>query len=235
MKSSLPTQLQVLQSQSLASAVQQEIYAQILQGKFAMGQKLSEAALAGSLGVSRAPVREAFRALEEAGLVTISKNRGVFVREFTAKDVKDLYDIRVGLDEMTGRLLAPKITDSQLEKLQGLVESMQQCLDNGDLAGYFPLNIQFHDQIVQMTGNDKLVVLYRRLTDEMHLMRQRGIAEGGGKLISNEEHRDIVAVLASRNGDDAAAVMGAHGAAGYRRLLLAMEEYAEPAATAVGG
>ncbi|MGE4337605.1 MAG: FCD domain-containing protein, partial [Pigmentiphaga sp.] len=131
-----------------------------------MGQKLSEAALASSLGVSRAPVREAFRALEEAGLVTISKNRGVFVREFTAKDVKDLYDIRVGLDEMTGRLLAPKIVDAQIEELRKLVESMQQCLDSGDLAEYFPLNIEFHDRIVQMTGNDKLVILYRRLTDE---------------------------------------------------------------------
>ncbi|MGE4337723.1 MAG: hypothetical protein AB7E55_17345, partial [Pigmentiphaga sp.] len=66
-------------------------------------------------------------------------------------------------------------------------------------------------------------------------MRQRGIVQGGGKLISNTEHHDIVTALASRNGDEAAAIMGAHGAAGYRRLLLTMEEYAEPAATLVAG
>ncbi|MBN9428322.1 MAG: FCD domain-containing protein [Burkholderiales bacterium] len=227
MKPNYSSQIQILRSQSLVSAVQQEIYTMLLQGQFEMGQKLSEAALASSLGVSRGPVREAFRALEEAGLVTISKNRGVFVREFTPKDVRDLYDIRMGLDEMTGRLLAPRITNEQVAELEAMVQTMQQMLDRDDLTNYFPQNIEFHDRIVRMTGNDKLVGLYRRLTDEMHLMRRRSIAQGGGTLISNEEHRDIVAALATRDPETAARAMRAHGAGGYRRLLLATREFAE--------
>ena len=70
----------LLQSSSLTSVVQQEIERRILQGELAPGAKLIEAELAAGLGVSRGPVREAFRMLEEAGLVRQEKNRGAFVR-----------------------------------------------------------------------------------------------------------------------------------------------------------
>ncbi len=204
-------------------AVQNEIFNLILQGEFEVGEKLSEAALATRLGVSRGPVREAFRALEEAGLVTLSKNRGVFVREFAADDVRELYEVRIGLDQMVGRILAPRITDENLQELQSLIAQMEESLVNEDFVKYFPQNIRFHDRIVEMTGNQKLLGLYRRITNEMHLMRRRSIVNGGGKLISNDEHQAIVDALATRDGEKAASVMGEHGAAGYRRLLEAQE------------
>jgi DNA-binding GntR family transcriptional regulator len=214
-----PTPLEILQSKSLSMAVQNEIFKLILQGEFNVGEKLSEAALATRLGVSRGPVREAFRALEEAGLVTLSKNRGVFVKEFTAEDVRELYEVRVGLDQMVGRILAPMITDPQLQELQSHIALMDESLANEDLAGYFPQNIHFHERIVEMTGNKKLLSVYRRTTNEMHLMRRRSIVNGGGKLLSNDEHQSIVDALATRDGEIAARVMGDHGTAGYRRLL----------------
>ena len=71
----------LLQTSSLTNVVQQEIERAILQGEYAPGSKLIEAALAEKMGVSRGPVREAFRMLEEAGLVRNEKNRGVFVRD----------------------------------------------------------------------------------------------------------------------------------------------------------
>jgi phosphonate utilization transcriptional regulator len=215
----LATPLEILQSSSLASVVQNEIVKLIMQGEYGLGEKLSELSLATRLGVSRGPIREAFRALEEAGLVTISKNRGVFVRQFSADDVRELYEVRVGLDEMVGRLLAPRISEAQLQELRGLVDAMEASLAREDFLAYFPQNIQFHDRIADMTGNRKLLGLYRRLTNEMHVIRRRGIVSGGGKLVSNQEHRDIVAALATRDGASAARIMGDHGRAGHRRLL----------------
>jgi DNA-binding transcriptional MocR family regulator len=81
MSAALHPTIALLQSNSLASVVQQEIERAILAGEYAPGSKLLEAALAEKMGVSRGPVREAFRMLEEAGLVRTEKNRGVFVRD----------------------------------------------------------------------------------------------------------------------------------------------------------
>jgi len=211
--------LHILQSTSLVSVVQDEIVKLIMQGEFELGEKLSELALAHRLGVSRGPVREAFRGLEAAGLVTITKNRGVFVKQFSPDDIRELYEVRVAMDEMVGRLLAPRITDEHLDELDKLVAEMDRTLRKDDLLKYFPQNIKFHDRIVELTGNRKLVAMYRRITTEMHVIRRRGIVSGGGKQFSNQEHRDIVRALATRDGERAASAMGKHGRAGYERLL----------------
>jgi phosphonate utilization transcriptional regulator len=213
------SELEILQSKSLPMVVQEAILRLILEGKLEAGQKLTEADLATRLGVSRGPIREAFRGLEEAGLVQLSKHRGVFVREITADEAEELYAVRAGLDELAGRLLAPRIRDVELAELQALVEDMEDSFLRQDTAVYFPRNIRFHDRIVELAGNRKLLGIYRRVMNEMHLMRRQGIVRGGGILVSNHEHREIVAALATRDGDEAARVMRAHVTAGRQRLL----------------
>src|SRR5512147_1930599 len=101
----------LLQSSSLPALVQKELERMILAGDLPAGGKLSEASVAALLGVSRGPVREAFRALEASGLVRLEKNRGVFVRQIRPDEAIELYDLRAGLDEIAGRLLAGRITD----------------------------------------------------------------------------------------------------------------------------
>ena len=102
--------LDLLRSQTLAGAVEQEIIRRIKAGVIVAGTKLNEADLAESMQISRAPVREAFRSLETAGLVRFEKNRGVYIREITDEEAAELYAVRRNLDEMAGRLLAPRIT-----------------------------------------------------------------------------------------------------------------------------
>lgn len=223
------TPLAILKSNSLSNAVQAEIFQLFLRGEFAMGEKLSEAALAERLGVSRGPVREALRALEEAGLVTLTKNRGAFVREFSREDIHDLYELRIGLDRIIGNILAPRMSDASIAELRGWIARMEESLVSNRLADYFPQNIAFHDRIAEMTGNRKLLQLYRRTTNEMHLMRRHSIVSGGGRLLSNEEHEAIVDALATRDGALAARVLGEHGSAGYQRLR---ESWEQPTASA---
>ncbi len=216
--------LNILRSKSLPMAVYDEILRLILEGEFDAGEKLSEGHLAERLGVSRGPVREAFRALEEAGLVQLEKNRGVFVRKITHNEVEELYEVRAGLDEMVGRLLAPKITQTQLNELKTLIERMEKCLSQDNMAQYFPQNIFFHDRIVEMANNKKLIEVYRRVVNQMHLMRRQSIVGGGGNLLSNEEHRTIVEALATRDGNQAGRVMREHVMSGHRRLLGALDQ-----------
>jgi DNA-binding GntR family transcriptional regulator len=161
-------------------------------------------------------VREAFRALEEAGMVRLSKNRGVFVRELTAAEAEEIYAVRAGLDELAGRLLAPRITDEQIAELRALVARMQASSAAQDVDTYFPLNLRFHDRVVEMTGNGKLASIYRRLMNELHLQRRQGLARGGIR-VSNAEHAKIVEALATRDPERAASVMREHVMAGHQR------------------
>ena len=99
----------LLQSNSLPTLVQRELERMILAGDLAAGAKLNEATIAELLGVSRGPVREAFRALEESGLVRLEKNRGVFVRQIAVEEADEIYELRAVLDEYAGRRVAQSV------------------------------------------------------------------------------------------------------------------------------
>src|SRR5271156_5288103 len=101
---SAPTTLQLVQSNSLPALVQAEIMQLILRGELAIGQHLNESELASRFGMSRGPIREALRALEESRLVRSEKHRGVFVREISVAEADEIYDVREALDELLGRL-----------------------------------------------------------------------------------------------------------------------------------
>lgn len=83
--------------ETLAVSVQREIERQILSGELKAGQRLSESALAESLGLSRGPVREAMRGLKEVGLVDLIPNKGVVIREISVEEAAELYDLRASL------------------------------------------------------------------------------------------------------------------------------------------
>lgn len=202
--------LHIIQSITLPQAVQQQILKMILRGQFKGGDKLNEAELAAALGVSRGPVREAFRGLEETGLVRATKNRGVFVREISVPEARDLYDMRECLEAYAGRLLAPKITSAELKELRSLVRDMEPSFAQHDVEEYYPRNTRFHDRIIEMAGSPKLISVYRNLVNEIQLISRRGIARGGGRLASNGEHHEIVRALGARDPERAAAVMSAH-------------------------
>src|SRR5947209_7330789 len=95
-----PPTITQLQSSSLTRLVATELERLILAGELAPSEKLTEVALAARLGVSRGPLREAFRMLDEAGLVRTEKNRGVFVRHIPLEEALEIFDLRAAMDEL---------------------------------------------------------------------------------------------------------------------------------------
>lgn len=211
--------LQILQTRSVSDLVHEEILRLIKTGELAAGDKLNEMSFAQHFKVSRAPIREAFRGLEAAGLVKLEKNRGVFVREIGETEARELYELRAALDEATGRLLAPRIGDAQLKELRTLLKRLDDTAARGDMTLYFSLNIDFHDRIVEMTGNATLLEFYRRVIDRMHLLRRRYFSVTHESHASQDEHRAIVDALATHDPERAAATMRAHVGRGYQRLV----------------
>jgi phosphonate utilization transcriptional regulator len=200
----------LLQSSSLTTVVQQEIERAILQGEYAPGSKLIEATLAQAMGVSRGPVREAFRMLEEAGLVRVEKNRGVFVRDIPIDEAVEIFDLRAAMDELVGRKLAKDITPAQLKEIKALGDAMEKAVKAEDAHNYHLLNLRFHDRLVEMAGNSKLTSIYRKLIKELSLFRRLNLADGWLLPISAGEHRQIIKAIASGDPEAAAKAMFDH-------------------------
>ena len=223
MPQSAPSTLEVLQSHSLATVVRQELERRILAGDIAPGDKLTEQEVAETLKVSRGPVREAFRALEQAGLVRTEKNRGVFVRSLTHFEADELYEVRAGLDALIGRLAAERCTPQQIQEVRDLMKAMQKAAKARNVDEYYPLNVRFHDLLAQMTGNANLVAAYRRLVNELHLYRREALAHGPGSFpISTLEHLAIVDAIAAGNAELAATLLYEHALEGRQRLHQAL-------------
>jgi phosphonate utilization transcriptional regulator len=210
--SGVPTSA-LLQSSSLPTLVQAELERMIVSGELQPGAKLTEMTLAARLGVSRGPLREAFRMLEEAGLVRTEKNRGVFVRDIPLDEAVEIFDLRAAMEELVGRQLAQRITSAQLKEVRAMVDAMERAVKADDLRSYHLLNLQFHDRLVDMAGNRKLVAIYRKLIKELSLFRRMNLAhlaEGGQLPVSAGEHRAIVKAIASGDVQAAGRAMSDH-------------------------
>ena len=227
----VPT-IALLQSSSLPALVQAELERMIVCGELQPGAKLTEMALAARLGVSRGPLREAFRMLEEAGLVRTEKNRGVFVRDVPLDEAVEIFDLRAAMDELVGRQLALRITPAQLKEVRAMVEAMERAVKAADLRCYHLLNLQFHDRLVDMAGNRKLTAIYRKLIKELSLFRRMNLAhlaEDGLLPLSAGEHRAIVKAIASGDTQAAGQAMFDHVMQSKERMLSQ-----HPAAAQVG-
>jgi phosphonate utilization transcriptional regulator len=206
-----PTTLSLLRSNSLASAALQELEDAILAGELAPGSKLNEAALAERFGVSRGPVREAFRALEQSGLVRTEKNRGVFVRELSLQEADEIYEVRAALDGLIGRLAAQRADASALQRLRDTVKRMQAAGRTRDVDAYFPLNLQFHDQLAQCAGNTALLDNYRRVVKQLSLFRRETLARNAEHIpVSTRDHEAIVNAVAKGDGEQASRLLFEH-------------------------
>jgi phosphonate utilization transcriptional regulator len=216
--------IEILRSHSLATLVQQELERAILAGDILPGDKLNESEVANELSVSRGPVREAFRALEQAGLVRTEKNRGVFVREVSLAEADEIYEVRAGLDQLIGRLAAQRASAGHVEELRGLVARMREAAAARSVADYYPLNIRFHDRLAEITGNGTLVSSYRRLVNELHLYRRQTLARGHDAFpASTAEHAAIVEAIAARDPEGAARLLYEHVRKSRERLASALE------------
>jgi DNA-binding GntR family transcriptional regulator len=206
-------------TQSLTAIVQGEVERMILSGELKAGERINEQALANRLGVSRGPVREAARALERAGLLTAVVNQGVFVRQITEEEAKEIYDVRSVVFGFICHRLAGRITAEQTQALEVLIARMDEAIEQRDSAAYYQLNLRFHDMIVVFADHGRARQTYEALIKETHLLRQSSLVEPARMRESNGEHAAIVAAIAAGDGETARRLAEAHAQGGKRRWL----------------
>jgi DNA-binding GntR family transcriptional regulator len=219
--------VELRRSQTLVSICETEIERLILDGELGRGERINELALAARLNVSRGPLREACRSLAQAGLLESRVNRGFFVRKLAHKEVIDLYDLRAGLMRLAGELVARRIADRDLARLNALVAAMDTARERGDAARFRDLNAEFHAVLVVAADNTRLQQVYNGLAKELRLFRRRGLASSAALDASNREHRAIVEAIAARDPAAAGAAMENHILQGKARFVSAAADELE--------
>lgn len=213
-----PSALDIVRTRSLASLVAQEIERMILSGALAAGERLNEQALAARLGVSRGPVREAVRGLERGGLVVGVRNQGSYVRQVSAAEALEIWDLRAAITGLACARLAERAGRAQVAALRALVRRMEAARRAGDAADYFAANIAFHAAILAEGGGPRTRRLCEEMEKELFLFRRRALVEPENMRESNAEHAAILRAIAAGDAAAARAAGEAHIAGGKRRF-----------------
>lgn len=180
----------------------------IIQGVIEPGQRLSADDLAQHFGVSRIPVREALRALHTSGWVRIEPRLGVYVSKRDPDELRDLFEARLFLEEHAARLAARRRTEAQLEQLDQMVAEGHVAAKAGDAAVIGRMNTDFHETLVNCTGNAVLAKVLRGLSQRVRwyysaVSNQRGTH-------SMEEHAELVEAIRAQDEERAVTLIRHH-------------------------
>ena len=189
----------VSQAQKLRDALEDDI----VNGELKPGDRLDEAALAERFGVSRTPIREAFKSLVGSGLVETIPNRGTFVANVGLPELIEMFEVMAELEGMCARLATRRITDAESAELQALLDSCANAHAAGDPDAYYYENERFHDCIYRASHNSFLAQQARQLQTRLKPYRrlQLRVRNRAGRSLT--EHREIVAAILA--GDEHAA------------------------------
>jgi DNA-binding GntR family transcriptional regulator len=201
---------QAFDNSTLWQRVYEHLHGEIMADRLPPGTELSEVALSRELSVSRGPIREAMGRLAADGLVTVRPRRGAEVRAITPRELVDAYQVREVLEVLAVRLAVPRVSESDLDSLSKLVDTMAEHARNDAVADFFAANVSFHDLLCELSGNEKLVQVHRRLIAETGRFQARTLALRGNLESSVREHRAILSAISERDADKAAALAAAH-------------------------
>jgi DNA-binding GntR family transcriptional regulator len=215
--------IEVLREHSLATLAQQELERRIISGEIAAGTKLNEVEMATALGISRGPVREAFSALAQAGLVRVEKNRGVFVRQVSVEEASEFFEVRAALEGLIGQLAARRISIDEIEALRAVVRRMQQMQKSRRADEYFALNVEFHDLLARAARNNALLAHYRGIVNQLDLYRRATLTHSADHIPqSTQEHEAIIEAVAARDEQRAQTLLVEHVLVSRARLHAAL-------------
>jgi DNA-binding GntR family transcriptional regulator len=195
---------------SVVDQVVDRLEAAIITGELASGARLSEQAIATSMGISRGPLREALRRLEGRGLIERIPNIGARVTALLTQSLEDVLLIRESLETLACRLAAQKITDAELKALETILKRVK-ARTQADRTYHQSPDQDFHLGIILASKNQKLISILR--DDVYYLMRFHRYRSGGrpGRRPSvSNEHQAIFDALSERSPDKAEATMRQH-------------------------
>ena len=202
------------------SRAYQEIKRMILSGELAAGAFIAERPLAARLGMSTTPVRSALQRLELEGLLNISPQQGAVVRDFSFREITELYEIRMALEPFVARQIAGRLTPAQVERVNANLEAQRENLVRRDIARCVQLDEDFHTLFSEFLDNREICRVMAQLRDRTHRIFHRVFSLNPGRMEgSYREHVTIAETIIQGDAELAAKRVEAHLDYGRRALV----------------
>ena len=182
---------------STAEALEQDLERRILQGDFATGKHLREVELSEEYGVGRHTLRAAFDRLVRRGLLVKQRNRGVSVRQLTAADLREIYEVREAIECEAFRILAGRkiVPDSARER----IDELRKMTSKTPRADVVAADLGFHRALVEATGNTRLVRVHQDLGAEIQLWQAQLTRGYMSPRQTAGQHAELLELIADGN------------------------------------
>ncbi len=206
---------------TLREKILETIRDSIISGSLRPGEKVAEPELAERFGISRTPIREAFRQLESEGYLQVVPRKGAVVAAFSQRDVEEFYAIKSILEGYAARRACEKLTPREIEKLQAINDRLRTLAEEGDVKHFFKVHNSFHDLFVKAADNDKLAEMLAALVGRFQRLRIASLSVPGRMEFSVTEHQKIIDAF--KNKDAALAESLVRGNAEYGGRVLVQD------------
>ncbi len=208
MSSSAPSQLSA--PSTAAQHALQSLRLLIVSGALRPGERVNQDVLAGQVGLSVAPVREALRALEQEGQVTYRPRRGYFVTELKMEDLEEIYALRELLEQRAVHKALPGLGDRELQSIAAAARECEVAAEAGDVARELQANRAFHLQLLDSESHPHLMRVIRLLWDSTEAYRALYYNSPAERRVANDAHSRILQAARAGELDRLLAEMGAH-------------------------
>ena len=194
----------------LGARVYQALLDSIVSGQLLPGDALRPDALATQLEVSTTPVREAMQRLEGDGLAIKMPYQGWFVREFSEREIRSLYEFRTAMESFSVRLACERITTEEVASLYRHQLTGEAYLSAGNIDAYRQYNRELHQAIMRAARNAHLLAVTGQMAMQTELLMARTIRITGRPSRAVEEHRRLIELIEKRDADAAVKLMSHH-------------------------
>ena len=159
-------------STTLRTEVRENLREAIVHGRLKPGDHLKENEISEQMSVSRSPVREAFRQLEQEGLIESIPNRGVFVKKYNANEIEEIFRLRAALENLAFEwvIIGNKLHDEDWAMLESLIEQQQEAIASHAFERLTDLDMGFHEYIVKKAGSTRLLKMWQSLRGQIQVL-----------------------------------------------------------------
>ncbi|MBP0446891.1 GntR family transcriptional regulator [Roseomonas sp. SSH11] len=208
-----------LHRQTVVESATDELRRRILSGEFREGEALRQDALAEEFGISRIPLREAFRQLAAEGLVTIHPHRGAVVSSLSPEEIAELFDLRALLEPDLIRRAVPRLGPADLAGAETILAAYSAAIDRADLNAWGELNTEYHLALYRPAGRAQTLALVRTLLANTDRYTRLQLAVAGGTDRAKAEHAELLEICRRGAAEEAARFTRRHVLEVKRDLL----------------
>lgn len=208
----------ILSHLTLREKIADAIRDDIIKGRLKAGQRVSEPELAARYGISRTPVREAFRQLAAEGFLHLTPRKGVRIAYLTEKDVTEFYELKSVLEGYAARIAAEKIQEKDLQKMEQLNEQIAKLHEHGDLKKIVKVHNEFHNIFLEASGNDQLQNTVSQLAGRFQRFTIL-LALAGKNMEAVFQHREIIDAFRKRDANLAERLVKANAFLGKELMI----------------